>query len=833
MSIVDNLLDFFVFKRLFIVSLIFLLAGFVPGIAFGNAVDTANSVDAWQQRLDDALIASYDSDDEPVDRSLLTPPGDTNAALQAAGFVAPTLPATAADVPLYIGILRARTQQAMVMAMAKAVQSGDVPLAQAWRAEIDLPRGVSASEGALILANLPTGESQRHDAARSLVRESITWHTARVRQLLADATLAVSHADAPMPGRLREQLGEAIALAQLPPALSELAGVDTSAALNPATSDAAMHGLIGLPWADIAGPLSQLKRDVESHLPSLLSDKEKQRQEKLLLKLVTVIPAEYRAGVRDGQISVPLEYREAVSFSAQAREFADQLTPLWLSHDHDGTLTKAVENLEQALNDADQAIAKKSDIDLLNKYLQQAASVLTGPLGISNTRGGSTSDIVDSVMLDTRARLGESLAAANSGKWSEAESLRLEAYTTYDPDLEARLMPRDPQLATDIEHLLLDGLDQPGVKSLLDRRVNGPELEAAYSRVNVGLQRAAALLKSGADPLAAGINAGSIVLREGLEGLLVIVAILAGLRGDENARRRKMIWLGVALSMVATIATVVLSQTVITRLHYYGEIIEAVASILAIGVLLLITNWLFQQVYWRQWVCTLKGQAEAENAWQLVMVGFLIGYREGFETVLFVQSLVMDVGGGPVMAGVAVGLVLLIVIGVLALVAGWRLPYFKLLLGTAVLIGVVLVTFVGSGVRSLQTVGWLPVHKLMQGSWPAWLGSWFGAYNTWETIGGQLLACVIVLGTWRISRWNAKRNAAKRQAARVVKQTQSVVQTTVVVRSLPVITDEHCEPADCHLDFNDPQRPCSAEHHAEVHGEQVVVVEEREVTVVG
>ena len=70
-------------------------------------------------------------------------------------------------------------------------------------------------------------------------------------------------------------------------------------------------------------------------------------------------------------------------------------------------------------------------------------------------------------------------------------------------------------------------------------------------------------------------------------------------------------------------------------------------------MLLLITNWLFQQVYWRQWVCTLKGQAEAENSWQLIMVGFLIGYREGFETVLFVQSLVLDVGGGPVMAGVA------------------------------------------------------------------------------------------------------------------------------------------------------------------------------------
>ena len=58
-------------------------------------------------------------------------------------------------------------------------------------------------------------------------------------------------------------------------------------------------------------------------------------------------------------------------------------------------------------------------------------------------------------------------AAANNGDWAEAQSLRLEAYTTYDPELEARLMPRDPALATRIEQLLLDGVDQPGVKVLL------------------------------------------------------------------------------------------------------------------------------------------------------------------------------------------------------------------------------------------------------------------------------------------------------------------------------------------------------------------------------
>ena len=263
------------------------------------------------------------------------------------------------DLPLLIGQMRGRVQQALTMNLAAAVDAGDVPAAQAWRVEIVLPRGVSASEGALLLANLPAGASQRKDAARSLVREAITWHTARVRQLLADATHSTEHADTPLPGRLRERLGEAITLAQLPPALASAAGVDSHNLLDAAAVQTQLNSILHLPWAQTAAPVAALEHEIESHLPSLLSEQERQRREHLLLKLVTVIPTEYRAGVRDGQVTVPLEYREAVSFSAQADEFADELTPLWLSHDQNGKLQPAVDELDRALADADQAIGKK------------------------------------------------------------------------------------------------------------------------------------------------------------------------------------------------------------------------------------------------------------------------------------------------------------------------------------------------------------------------------------------------------------------------------------------------------------------------------------------
>ena len=563
-----------------------------------------------------------------------------------------------------------------------------------------------------------------------------------------------------MPGRLAEMLAEATALAAVPDVLRQEAGL-TGLAGEDHQGDVAV--LATVPWPEVAARLAPVRRAIESHLPSLLTDAERQRRERLLLKLVTIIPTEYRNGVADHKVKTPLEYREAQSFTAQARQYADELTPYWLAND---ALRGPQQRLEAKLDEADKDIAAKVDPAELAVVLKDAQAVLQDDFHLSLKRGGTTADIVDEVMLETRSLLNQSLAAANVGNWADAASLRLEAYTTYDPDLEARLMPRDPQLATDIEHLMLDGLDQPGVQSLLDKRDNGPELEAAYGRVSHALDRAAALLKSGVSPTAAAFNAGSIVLREGLEGLLVVIAILAGLRGDENRRKRHMIWYGVLLSVAATAVTVVLSETVIVRLRNYAELIEAVTSVLAIGVLMLITNWLFQQVYWNQWVTNLKSKAAGDGVWQLVTVGFLIGYREGFETVLFIQSLVMDAGGGPVALGVGVGSLILIGLGVAALVGGLKLPYFKLLLITAGMIGMVLVMFVGTGVRAMQTVHWLPIHKVVAASWPAWVGSWLGIYNTFETIGGQLLSIAIVIGTWRVSRWRSRRASERRRAER-------------------------------------------------------------------
>jgi high-affinity iron transporter len=93
---------------------------------------------------------------------------------------------------------------------------------------------------------------------------------------------------------------------------------------------------------------------------------------------------------------------------------------------------------------------------------------------------------------------------------------------------------------------------------------------------------------------------------------------------------------------------------------------------------------------------------------------------------------------------------------------------------TAALVGLVLITFTGGTVRALQVISWLPTTRFMEGSLPQWLGTWFGIYNTWECMIGQAFAVALVLGTWRIARFKAKRDAAKRRAQHMTQDSDAV-----------------------------------------------------------
>ncbi len=235
-------------------------------------------------------------------------------------------------------------------------------------------------------------------------------------------------------------------------------------------------------------------------------------------------------------------------------------------------------------------------------------------------------------------------------------------------------------------------------------------------------------------------NAALIVFREGLEAILIIAAITASMVGANRGLRRPILR-GALLALPASALLFVVSVLVLESLSQYGEKLEAIVGLVAIGVLLLVLNWFFHRVYWTDWIAghrkrskALAGAAGAGGAAGATIVGlYLLGFssvlREGFETVLFLQALQLEAGIGIVLAGVSLGLLATAAIGALTFALEQRLPYKRMLVVTGVLISLVLVVLVGNTVRTLQGVGWISITPL-DVEFPLWMGTWLGIFPT-------------------------------------------------------------------------------------------------------
>jgi high-affinity iron transporter len=275
------------------------------------------------------------------------------------------------------------------------------------------------------------------------------------------------------------------------------------------------------------------------------------------------------------------------------------------------------------------------------------------------------------------------------------------------------------------------------------------------------------------------VNSGLLVFREGLETILVLAAVTASMVGDNQGHRRPVAG-GAGVAFLATIATWFVVIALISAINAPALDIQAGTGLLAIAVLLVIMNWFFHKVYWTSWIShhnkrrrnlmALGGDARSRLTLGLAMLGFTSIYREGFEVVLFLQSLRLQAGSLVVLEGAAIGLVLTGIVGALTFVAHHRLPYKKMLVLTGVMLAGVLVVMVGESGQEMQLAGWIPTTRLPLPI-PGWIGLWLAVFPTAETLIMQAVAGVLVIGSYFVSRylrvWRPQRldQAAGRRAA--------------------------------------------------------------------
>ncbi len=267
------------------------------------------------------------------------------------------------------------------------------------------------------------------------------------------------------------------------------------------------------------------------------------------------------------------------------------------------------------------------------------------------------------------------------------------------------------------------------------------------------------------------LDIGVLVFREGLECILVLAAITASMTRPQESHRRPVA-VGVVVGMVATVVTWFIAIRILDDIgeNVSALDLQAATGLLAIIVLLIVMNWFFHKMYWTGWISlhnrkkrelTSHENTRKRLLWGLGLLGFSSFYREGFEVVLFLQSYRLKLGGRIVFEGVLIGIALSGIVAVLTFFAHRKLPYRKMLILTGIMLGAVLLVMVGEQVQEMQLARWLPSHHI---PWltpliPAWMGLWFSVFPNVESLTGQTIAFVLVVGSYFVAGRQPKRSA--------------------------------------------------------------------------
>jgi len=307
----------------------------------------------------------------------------------------------------------------------------------------------------------------------------------------------------------------------------------------------------------------------------------------------------------------------------------------------------------------------------------------------------------------------------------------------------------------------------------------GPIAKTSSSGTSVGTSTTTA---SGASSVAVFLGSFGIILREGLEAILVVGAIVAYLIKSGNRRGVVPVYIGAALAVVCSFALAALLawlKAINPETAMSQEIIEGFAALIAVAVLFYVSNWMVSKSESAAWSGYIEGKvagsAERGSMFALGFTAWLAVFREGAEVILFYQPMLSEGHPDMVWLGFGVGCAALVVVFLLIRLLSIRLPVKPFFLGTSILMAIMTICFLGSGIKELMEGGVFDDFAFMLTS-PAWLQALIpyndvmdvlGLYPLLGTLVPQLILLVITVITFviQIRRNNAIRAASQASAS--------------------------------------------------------------------
>jgi high-affinity iron transporter len=358
----------------------------------------------------------------------------------------------------------------------------------------------------------------------------------------------------------------------------------------------------------------------------------------------------------------------------------------------------------------------------------------------------SSSDDQNGFLALAKAKLKEASDEYKTGNLESAKALALQAYLEGIEPVEARIRASDSDAVSALEGKMA------GVRATIEGKKDLSEVEEAIQAANAQIDVSAKIIEhKEMSPLVAFLAAFAILLREGFEAVLIILALLGIIRAAGSKQAARYVHGGWLTALGCGAVAWIFSGWVMQMSGAGREMLEGATSLFAVAVLLYVGFWLHRQSEIGRWTeflnVKVKGFLHGKNLLGLAVISFMAVFREAFEVVLFLRAIWQEAGSAGQTAmflGVISALVLVIGLSWIALNLSKRLPLRQLFTVSSVLMLALSTILIGKGLHSIQETGLLRVTSApLNLHWEL-----FGIYPTLETLVGQIIVFIMVLTIW-------------------------------------------------------------------------------------
>ncbi len=473
------------------------------------------------------------------------------------------------------------------------------------------------------------------------------------------------------------------------------------------------------------------------------------------------------AGRGDGVLAPNLD-PPPTDFTDRVRSFNRSLLGLFdtISSGIEGTSMTAFNDLSEierwSLAFYTGSLAYKPGKASVPDGLELAQWINSSPAILSSSERGPGIEVIERLRADpapfferrgnplslTRNNLQAALAAYRSGNPDEAHDLAVSAYLDGFELIETTLDTRDSTLRKETESNLI------ALRALIRDGVDAGQIEELLDTVLGQLDHAEALMTGDNLSDTTLFTASFIILlREGLEALLVVLILATVLTRTGRSDAMKYLHVGWVSALVAGLATWWASRFLLDISGASREVMEGTAALMAAVILFYVGFWMHGKTQAHHWQAYIQRNINESLGsgmlWGVAGLSFIAVYREIFEMVLFYQSLLLQAASGQysmVLAGLFTGIASLALVSWLMIRYSIRLPVAAFFSTTTWLLLALSFILMGKAIAALQEAAIIDISPL-----PVDISvDWLGIHATWQGIGAQLV--ILLLSAWLLLR---------------------------------------------------------------------------------